>query len=216
MAAFGIGERRACKATGFNRSSQRYRRRCDEQIALRMRLRELAASRVRYGYRRLHILLKREGWAVNHKRTYRLYREEGLSIRSKVPKRKRAWRYREGRPQIGEPNQVWAMDFVSDRLFDERPFRVLTVVDCADCHHRHAVRARPRFSAAVRDGLDFKGLGKSRPFGWSLSGRDCVIPSEFRYGQRGVGLTAFVVRRLAKSSGFWACPRRQGPHHHCD
>lgn len=143
MAAFGIGERRACKATGFNRSSQRYRRRSDEQIALRMRLRELAASRVRYGYRRLHILLKREGWAVNHKRTYRLYREEGLSIRSKVPKRKRAWRYREGRPQIGEPNQVWAMDFVSDRLFDERPSRVLTVVDC---HTREALAIAPRAS----------------------------------------------------------------------
>jgi putative transposase len=139
MTAFGIGERRACKATGFNRSSQRYRRRRDEQIALRMRLRELAASRVRYGYRRLHMLLKREGWAVNHKRTYRLYREEGLSIRSKLPKRKRAWRYRESRPQIGEPNQVWSMDFMSDRLFDERPFRILAVVDC---HCRTATRWR--------------------------------------------------------------------------
>ena len=143
MTAFGIGERRACKATGFNRSSQRYRRRRDDQIALRMRLRELAASRVRYGYRRLHILLKREGWAVNHKRTYRLYREEGLSIRSKVPKRKRAWRYREGRPQIGERNQVWAMDFMSDRFFDERPFRILTVVDC---HTREALAIAPRAS----------------------------------------------------------------------
>ena len=60
-----------------------------------MRLKELAVARVRYGYRRLHILLQRKGWPVNHKRTYRLYKEEGLSIRSKVPKRKRAWRYRQ-------------------------------------------------------------------------------------------------------------------------
>ena len=76
--AFGVSERRACRATGFQRSSQRYRTRSDPQVALRQRLGELAAARVRYGYRRLHILLRREGWLVNHKRTYRLYREEGL------------------------------------------------------------------------------------------------------------------------------------------
>jgi hypothetical protein len=85
-----IGERRACEATGFHRSSQRYKSRDDPQTELRMRLKDLAASRVRYGYRRLHILLLREGYRLNHKRTYRLYREEGLSIRSKVPRRKRA------------------------------------------------------------------------------------------------------------------------------
>ncbi|AIQ88264.1 Integrase catalytic region [Methylobacterium oryzae CBMB20] len=119
---YGISERRACQATGFGRSSQRYRKRADPQVALRMRLKELAAARVRYGYRRLHILLRREGWEVNHKRTYRIYRDEGLSIRPKLPKRKRAWRYRQGRPAIGGPNEVWAMDFMSDRLFDGRPF----------------------------------------------------------------------------------------------
>ena len=61
-----------------------------------MRLRDLAAARMRYGYRRLHVLLRREGWSVNHKRAYRLYAEEGLSIRTKLPRRKRAWRYRQG------------------------------------------------------------------------------------------------------------------------
>ncbi len=70
-----------------------------------MRLKELAAAWARYGYRRLHILLRREGWAVNHKRTYRIYRDEGLSIRTKLPKRKRAWRYRQGRPAIGGPTR---------------------------------------------------------------------------------------------------------------
>ena len=74
--AYDISERRACLATGFGRSSQRYRKRSDPQVALRMRLKELAAARVRYGYRRLHILLRREGWEVNHKRTYRIYRDE--------------------------------------------------------------------------------------------------------------------------------------------
>src|SRR4051812_26972964 len=69
-------------------------------------------------------------WAVNHKRVYRLYSEEGLSIRTKLPRRKRAWRYRAGRPEITAPNHTWAMDFMSDALFDGRPFRLLTVVDC--------------------------------------------------------------------------------------
>src|SRR5262249_39821908 len=91
---------------------------------LRIRIKDLAAVRVRYGYRRLHVLLRREGWAVNHKRIYRLYNEEGLSIRAKLPRRKRAWRYRAGRPQIIAPNDVWAMDFMSDALFDGRPFRL--------------------------------------------------------------------------------------------
>ena len=73
-ATFGVSERRACSATGFGRSSQRYCKRSDPQVALRMRLKELAATRVHYGYRRLHVLLRREGWRVNHKRIYRLYR----------------------------------------------------------------------------------------------------------------------------------------------
>jgi putative transposase len=143
QAAYGISERRACSATGFGRSSQRYCKRSDLQVALRMRLRELAAARVRYGYRRLHILLLREGWSVNHKRTYRIYREEGLSIRPKLPRRKRAWRYRQGRPDVGAANEVWAMDFMSDQLFDGRPFRLLTVVDC---HTREALSIAPRVS----------------------------------------------------------------------
>lgn len=71
-----------------------------------MRLKDVAAVRVRYGYRRLHMLLRREGWLVNHKRIYRLYSEEGLSIRTKLPRRKRAWRYRTGRAPNDAPNEV--------------------------------------------------------------------------------------------------------------
>ena len=106
-----------------------------------MRLKDLAAARVRYGYRRLHILLRREGWPVNHKRTCRLYAEEGLSIRTKAPRRKRAWRYRVGRPGAAAPNEVRSMDFVSDRLFDGRPIRILAVLDA---HTREALSIVPR------------------------------------------------------------------------
>ena len=87
---------------------------------MRERLKDLAKARVRYGYRRLHVLLCREGWEVNHKRTYRLYSEEGLSIRTRTPRRRRACRYRSGRAEAGGANDVWAMDFMSDRLFDEQ------------------------------------------------------------------------------------------------
>jgi putative transposase len=106
----------------------RYRHRRDPQEALRMRLRELAASRVRYGYRRLTVLLKREGWKVNAKRIYRLYTEEGLIVRTKRSK-DRAQRQRVAQGSAVRPNQKWSMDFVAQRLVDGRWIRVLTVVD---------------------------------------------------------------------------------------
>ena len=142
--AYQVSERRACQATGFHRSSQRYRSRRDPQTELRLRLRDLAASRVRYGYRRLHVLLRREGWPVNAKRIWRLYSEEGLSIRPRTPRRRRAWRYRIGRKMTtAAANDVWAMDFLSDALFDGRPFRLLGVIDC---HMREALAIAPRAS----------------------------------------------------------------------
>ena len=129
-----------------------------------MRLRDLALSRVRYGCRRLHILLQREGWHVNHKRLYRLYCEEGLSIRARSPKRHRACRYRAGRSEADGVNDVWATDFMSDRLFDEKPFRILTVVDCYT-REALATSARTNFRAyQVIDELDrlARIRGKSR------------------------------------------------------
>jgi putative transposase len=93
-----------------------------------MRLRELAGSRVRFGYRRLTVLLKREGWAVNAKRIYRLYSEEGLTVRTKY-RRKSASHQRIPQGLATSPNQRWSMDFVSDRFVDGRWFRVLTVID---------------------------------------------------------------------------------------
>ena len=93
-----------------------------------MRLRELAASRVRFGYRRLTVILRREGWRVNPKRIYRLYTEDGLTVRTKVRK-KLARRSRVPTPRPTRPNQKWSMDFMSAKLVDGRWFRLLTVID---------------------------------------------------------------------------------------
>jgi putative transposase len=93
-----------------------------------MRLRELAAARVCYGYLRLHILLRREGWQVNHKRVYRLYKLEGLSLRLKTPK-KRISRQRVEGPAATQPNECWSMDFIADRLASGHRLRALTIVD---------------------------------------------------------------------------------------
>ncbi len=142
-AAYQVSERRACGAMSFSRASQRYTSQAAPQEELRQRLKELARARVRYGYRRLHVLLRREGWTVNAKRIYRLYKQEGLVIRPKTPKRKRSCRYRGERPEIGAPNDTWAMDFMSDTLFDGRRYRVLTIVDC---HSRESLAIEPRQS----------------------------------------------------------------------
>ncbi len=95
---------------------------------MRRRLRELAAVRVRYGYRRLHVLLRREGWPINHKRVYRLYREEGLMIRTKHRK-KRVSLPRVTPAPATRPNERWSMDFLSDTLVHGRSFKVCTLVD---------------------------------------------------------------------------------------
>jgi putative transposase len=107
-----------------------------DQAPLRLRIHDLARTRVRYGYYRIYILLRREGWFVNHKRVYRLYREDGLSLRLKRPRRHVSAASRERQPPAAAPNQLWSMDFVSDALFDGRRLRALTVVDA---HTREAL-----------------------------------------------------------------------------
>ena len=125
---FKVSERRACQAIGIQRSSHRYRSTAKDQTALQMRIRDLAATRVRYGYRLLHVLLEREGWQVNHKRVYRLYRLAGLSLRLKTRKKRiSAARVPQSLPTT--PNQRWSMDFMSDSLYNGQRFRVLTLVD---------------------------------------------------------------------------------------
>jgi len=105
-----------------------------------MRLKELAGIRVGFGYRRLHVMLEREGWEINHKRVYRLYREEGLGLRKKPPRRRVAAMKREMHPTATAQNECWSMDFVSDQLFDGRRIRVLTLVDN---HTRESLALHP-------------------------------------------------------------------------
>jgi putative transposase len=126
--AYQLKEKRACGLVGITRWSNRYVSRRDPQEELRMRLKELAGSRTRYGYRRLTVMLRREGWHVNTKRVYRIYREEQLQVRT-AKRAKRPAYLRVALPQPAWPNQRWSMDFVSDRLVDGRWFRILTVVD---------------------------------------------------------------------------------------
>lgn len=127
--AYRVPECRACRVVVLARSTYRYRPRPRRDEALAARIREIALTRVRYGYQRIHCLLRREGWPVNHKRVYRLYKMEGLHLRSKRPRRNRAAAHRLDRVEATRPHQTWSMDFVADALFDGRRFRVLTVVD---------------------------------------------------------------------------------------
>jgi len=127
--AYRLSQRRAARLIPVHNGTLRYRATRDRQDALRQRRREIAAARVRFGYRRLTVLLKREGWRVNAKRIYRLYCDEGLTVRTKP------------RKPTGQPtsacrctaptrsNERWSMDFVSARLADGRWFRTLTVMD---------------------------------------------------------------------------------------
>jgi putative transposase len=128
QATLGMSERRACAVVGADRKSMRYSScRCDDGD-LRSRLRELAAERRRFGYRRLHILLRRDGITINRKKTQRLYREEGLTVRRRKG-RKRAVGARAPAPVLALPNQRWSLDFVHDQLATGRRFRVLNIVD---------------------------------------------------------------------------------------
>jgi len=141
-----VSIRRASAVLLAGRSSYHYRSRCPDQAELKTRIKEIAETRVRYGYRRIHVLLRREGWQVNAKRVYRLYREEGLQLRNKWPKRKVAAKLREDRRPPASPNEVWAMDFLSDQLFDGRRIRVLTIIDTFT-----------RLSPAIDVRLSYKG-----------------------------------------------------------
>ena len=111
-----------------SRTVYHYRSRRDDR-ALTRRIREIAETRIRYGCQRIHILLRREGWLVNHKRTHRIYCLEGLNLRTKRPRRHVTARHRNQRPSTTAVDQCWSMDFVADNLFNGRRIRALTVVD---------------------------------------------------------------------------------------
>lgn len=130
LAAFRVSARHACRLVGLSRSRWHYtpiRPRRDAPV--RERLKALAKERPRFGYKRLHVLLRREGCLVNAKRVYRLYREEGLTVRRRRGRRKYAAEARVPLAPPTKPNERWGMDFIHDACADGRRFRCLTMED---------------------------------------------------------------------------------------
>lgn len=128
-ACHGYSERRACALTRQHRSTQRKPSIRDPRTEVRLRMHEIVRTRIRYGYRRVHIMLRREGWTVGRNLVYRLYREEGLSLRAKRPRRRKMVVHREARCRPRKPNEAWSLDFIHDELSNGKKFRALTVVD---------------------------------------------------------------------------------------
>ena len=158
---WGVSIRRACGAVRFDTSTYHYKSRRTDQAAVERRIKEIAETRVRYGYRRVHVLLRREGWVINMKKTRRIYNELGLQLRNKHPKRRVKAKLREDRQEAVGPNDVWAMrcrqaiaeqsagrDFVHDQLAMGKKLRILTIVDT---HSRFCPAAEPRFSYRGED-----------------------------------------------------------------
>lgn len=124
-----VSIRRACRVLAVDTSTYHYKSRRRGQADLEHRIKEIAETRMRYGYRRVHVVLQPEGWMTNIKRTYRLYTALGLQLRNKTPKRRVKAKLREDRCPALQPNQTWAMDFVHDQLAMGKKIRILTVVD---------------------------------------------------------------------------------------
>jgi putative transposase len=126
---FKISGHRSCRLALLQRSVWYARSQARDQSALRQRIRDIAMSRPRFGYLRVLVMLKREGWAVGKRRVYGLYRLEGLQLRMKVKRRKRIALLRGKAPTPTGANQHWSMDIVHDQMHDGRKFRILTVID---------------------------------------------------------------------------------------
>jgi len=126
---FQVATVRACRLARFSRAGFYRKSIARDQSALRLRIREIAHARPRFGYQRIHVMLRREGWPVNKKRVRRLYRLDGLQLRTRIRRRKHMCLHRGPVPVPSAPHERWSMDFMHDQLFDGRPFRILTVVD---------------------------------------------------------------------------------------
>jgi putative transposase len=150
-APWQVSIRRACGVIRAGRSSYHYRGRRADLAALKKRIKEIAETSVRYGYRRVHVLLKREGWAVNSERIHRLYKEQGLHLRHKSPRWRVKAKLRQGRAEAVRANEVWAMNFVHDQLATGPKLRILTVVDIFS---RFSPAVVPRFRFRAADMVD--------------------------------------------------------------
>lgn len=139
--------RRACRVMQANRAHYHYKSKKDGQAVLVKRIREIAELRPHYGYKRIYVLLRREGWTINHKRVHRLYCQEGLQMRRKKPKRKVSAKVRNDRVPVERTNDVWAMDFVADQIYSGQRLRCLTIVD-----------AFSKQSPAIGVGFNYKAL----------------------------------------------------------
>lgn len=149
--AYRLSERRACRALVIERTGVRYRPRKGDDAALRCRLRELAHARPAFGHKRLYVLLRREGLVVNPKKSHRLYKAEGLQLRPRRPRRRRAVVARQESTLVTAPNQRWAMDFMYDTLAGGGSIRVFTLVDVCtrECVSLHVAK---RFAARTSHG----------------------------------------------------------------
>ena len=181
-----VSERRACEVLGVDRSSMRYRSRRGCDAAARLRIRELAAQRRRFGYRRLHVLLTREGYRMNQKRFRRLYREEKLQVRRRGG-RKRALGVRAPLELPTGPNERWSLDFVSDCITDGRRFRILAIVDDFTRESLALIPDTSLSGVRVARELDALIARRGRP-------KSCV-------SDNGTELTSMAIMKWTQASG---------------
>ena len=186
-ASLGVSERRACGIVRADRTSIRYWSRRGDDAALRGRLRELARQRRRFGYRRLHVLLLRDGVRINRKRTQRLYTEEGLTVR-KRKSRRRAVGTRTPLPVLALSNERWSLDFVHDQLAGGRRFRVLNVMDDV---------TRECLAAVVDTSISGKRVARELAHLVAVHGKPTTIVSD-----NGTELTSDAVLSWAGEAGI--------------
>ena len=181
-----VSIRRACDVCELDTSTYPYKSRRPGQAPLEARIREICQTRIRYGYRRVHVMLRREGWSLGQNKTRRIYRELGLQLRNKTPKRRVKAKLRDDRQVASRPNETWAMDFVHDQLATGRKLRVLTIVDTFS-----------RFSPALEPRFTFRGADVVEVL--DKVGREVGFPATIRVDQG----TEFVSRDL----DLWAYQR---------
>lgn len=185
--AHDVSERRACTALSIDRSTIRYRSRRPDDASVRHRIRELAAIRRRFGYRRLHFLLGKEGLTMNQKRFRRLYREEGLAVRKRGG-RKRALGMRAPLGLPSRPNERWSLDFVSDCLTGGRRFRILAIVD--DCTRECLALVADTSLSGARVARELDAVIAQR----RAKPRTCV-------SDNGTELTSMAILKWSKATG---------------
>ena len=157
-ADWAVSIRRACGALRFERSSYHYKSRRTDPAELKRRIKEIRETRVRYGYRRVYVVLDLEGWDVSIRKVYNVYRALGLQLRNKTPKRRVKAKLRDDRADAVAPNDVWAMDFVHDQLALGKKLRILTIVDT---HSRYCPATDVRFRYRGEDVVQTLELNRS-------------------------------------------------------